>query len=81
MCTILLSAKRPLKNVKICSRSSKGNTWSISRIDPPKFGGGLKPGPDTELGQRGEFCEGLHPSHPLGGLVVGKKGVEKWTRS
>jgi len=35
------------------------NTWSILRINPPKFGGGLKFEPDLEIGQKGAFCIGL----------------------
>jgi len=32
---------------------------SISRINPPKFGGGLKFEPDAEIEQKGAFCKGL----------------------
>jgi hypothetical protein len=32
---------------------------SISRINPPKFGGGLKFEPDTEIEQKGAFFKGL----------------------
>jgi hypothetical protein len=35
------------------------NTLSILRINPPKFGGGLKFEPDAEIGQKGAFCKGL----------------------
>jgi hypothetical protein len=35
------------------------NTWSISRINPPKFGGGLKFEPDAGIGQKGAFRKGL----------------------
>jgi hypothetical protein len=35
------------------------NTLSISRINPPKFGGGLKFETDVEIGQKGAFCKGL----------------------
>jgi len=35
------------------------NTLSILRINPPKFGGGLKFEPDKEIGQKGTFCKGL----------------------
>jgi len=35
------------------------NTLSISRINPPKFGGGLKFEPDAEIEQKGAFCKGL----------------------
>jgi len=35
------------------------HTFSISRINPPKFGGGLKFETDTGLGQKGAFCKGL----------------------
>jgi hypothetical protein len=35
------------------------NTWSILRINPPKFGGGLKFEPDAGIGQKGAFFKGL----------------------
>jgi len=35
------------------------NTWSILRINPPKFGGGLKYEPDAGIGQKGAFCKAL----------------------
>jgi hypothetical protein len=35
------------------------NTLSILRINPPKFGGGLKFEPDAGIGQKGAFCKGL----------------------
>jgi hypothetical protein len=35
------------------------NTLSISRINPPKFGGGLKFEPNAEIGQKGGFFKGL----------------------
>jgi hypothetical protein len=35
------------------------NTLSILRINPPKFGGGLKFEPDAEIGRKGTFCKGL----------------------
>jgi len=35
------------------------NTLSISRINPPKFGGGLKFEPDAGVGQKGAFCKSL----------------------
>ena len=35
------------------------NTLSISKINPPKFGGGLKSESDAEIGQKGAFCKGL----------------------
>jgi hypothetical protein len=35
------------------------NTLSISRINPPKFGGGLKFEPDAEIEQKGAFFKGL----------------------
>jgi hypothetical protein len=35
------------------------NTLSISRINPPKFGGGLKFEPDTGIGQKRVFFKGL----------------------
>jgi hypothetical protein len=38
---------------------SHRNTLSILRINPPKFGGGLKFEPDAEIGQKGAFCKGL----------------------
>jgi hypothetical protein len=44
----------------ICQTYGAGrNTLSISRINPPKFGGGLKFEPDVEIGQKGVFCKGL----------------------
>jgi hypothetical protein len=36
------------------------NTLSISRINPPKFGGGLKFESDAEIEQKGAFCKGLY---------------------
>jgi len=35
------------------------NTLSILRINPPKFGGGLKFEPDAGIGQKGAFFKGL----------------------
>jgi hypothetical protein len=35
------------------------HTLSISRINPPKFGGGLKFKLDAEIGQKGRFLKGL----------------------
>jgi len=35
------------------------NTFSILRINPPKFGGGLKLEPDAGIGQKRAFCKGL----------------------
>jgi hypothetical protein len=35
------------------------NILSILRINPPKFGGGLKFEPDAGIGQKGAFCKGL----------------------
>jgi hypothetical protein len=35
------------------------NTLSISRINPPKIGGGLKFEPDAGIEQKGVFCKGL----------------------
>jgi len=32
-------------------------TLSISRINPPKFGGGLKFEPDAEIGEKGAFAK------------------------
>jgi hypothetical protein len=44
----------------ICRTYGAGrNTLSISRINPPKFGGGLKFEPDAGIGQKGAFCKGL----------------------
>jgi len=44
----------------ICQTYGAGrNTLSISRINPPKFGGGLKFEPDAGIGQKGAFCKGL----------------------
>jgi hypothetical protein len=36
------------------------NTWSISRINPPKFGGGLKFEPDADIGEKDSFRSGTH---------------------
>ena len=36
------------------------NTLSILRINPPKFGGGLKFEPDAGIGQKRAFCKGLN---------------------
>ena len=33
------------------------NTLGILRINPPKFGGGLKFEPDKEIGQKGRFAK------------------------
>jgi hypothetical protein len=38
---------------------NRRNTLSILRINPPKFGGGLKFESDAEIGQKGPFCKGL----------------------
>jgi hypothetical protein len=35
------------------------NTLRILRINPPKFGGGLKFESDEEIGKKGEFYRGL----------------------
>jgi hypothetical protein len=35
------------------------NTLSILRINPPKFGGGLKSESDVEVGQKRTFFKGL----------------------
>jgi hypothetical protein len=44
----------------ICRTYGAGrNTVSISRINPPKFGGGLKFEPDTGIGQKRAFFKGL----------------------
>jgi hypothetical protein len=44
----------------ICRTYGAGrNTFSILRINPPKFGGGLKFEPDAGIGQKGAFCKGL----------------------
>jgi hypothetical protein len=44
----------------ICRTYGAGrNTLSILRINPPKFGGGLKFEPDAGIGQKGTFCKGL----------------------
>jgi len=54
-----------------------GHTFSISRINPPKFGGGLKSEPDprgigyafhgagVEIRQKGTFCKGLASINPI----------------
>ena len=47
--------------ITICRTYGAGrNTLSISRINPPKFGGGLKFEPDAEIGEKGAFCKGLY---------------------
>jgi len=38
------------------------NTLNILRINPPKFGGGLKFEPDAGIRQKRAFCKGLGPS-------------------
>jgi len=44
----------------ICRTYGAGrNTLSILRINPPKFGDGLKFEPDAGIGQKGAFCKGL----------------------
>jgi hypothetical protein len=35
------------------------NTFSVLRINPPKFGGGLKFETDAGIGKNGAFCKGL----------------------
>jgi hypothetical protein len=44
------------------------NTLSILRINPPKFGGGLKFEPDAGIVQKGAFCKGLKRSSVNGRL-------------
>jgi len=51
-CSILFKAKEG-------ENFNHRNTWSILRINPPKFGGGLKFEPDAGIGQKGTFCKGL----------------------
>jgi hypothetical protein len=41
--------------VKESENFNHRNTWSILRINPPKFDGGLKFEPDAEIGQKGVF--------------------------
>jgi hypothetical protein len=41
------------------------NTLSILRINPPKFGGGLKFGSNAGLGQKGAFCKGFEALSPF----------------
>jgi hypothetical protein len=38
---------------------NRRHTLSMSRINPPKFGGGLKSESNAEIGQKGTFCKGL----------------------
>jgi hypothetical protein len=51
----------PVSKCSILSKVKEGenfnhrNTLSILRINPPKFGGGLKFEPDAEIGQKGTF--------------------------
>jgi hypothetical protein len=67
---------RPLKNVQFCSRPRKAkilthrNTLSILRINPPKFGGGLKFEPDTGIGQKRTFFKGLGVSAVLQSVMI-----------
>ena len=43
----------------ICRTYGAGsNTGSISRINPPKFGGGLKFEPDADIGEKDSFRSG-----------------------
>jgi hypothetical protein len=44
------------------------NTLSISRINPPKIGGGLKFEPDAEIEQKGAFCKGIDLDPAYGGI-------------
>jgi len=46
---------------------NRRNTRSILRINPPKFGGGLKFEPDAEIGQKGGFCKSLKSTDPVMG--------------
>jgi len=39
------------------------HSLSIPRINPPKFGDGLKFEADVEIGQKGAFCKGLDNLH------------------
>jgi hypothetical protein len=48
-----------LFKIKKGDNFNRRHTWSISRINPPKFGGGLKFEPDAGIGQKGAFCKGL----------------------
>jgi hypothetical protein len=44
----------------ICRAYGAGrNTLSNLRINPPKYGGGLKFEPDAGIGQKGAFCNDL----------------------
>ena len=36
---------------------NRRNTWRILRINPPKFGGGLKFESDAGIGQKGAICK------------------------
>jgi len=48
-----------LFNSKEDENFNRRNTLSILRINPLKFGGGLKFESDAEIGQKGAFCKGL----------------------
>jgi hypothetical protein len=48
-----------LSKAKEGENFNRRNTSSILRINPPKFGGGLKFEPDTGIGQKGAFFKGL----------------------
>jgi hypothetical protein len=41
---------------------------SISRINPPKIGGGLKFEPNAEIEQKGAFCKGIDLDPAYGGI-------------
>jgi hypothetical protein len=66
-CSVLLKAKEDeIFNhpSTICRTYGAGrNTLSILRINPPKFGGGLKFESDAGIGQKGVFCKSLACSY------------------
>jgi hypothetical protein len=49
-----------LREIGFAFHGTGRNTFSISKINPPKFGGGLKFEPDAEIEQKEAFCKGLH---------------------
>jgi hypothetical protein len=63
-CTILFKAKEGdnfnhPREIGFAFHGAGTNTLSILRINPPKFGGGLKFETDAGIGQKGAFCKDL----------------------
>jgi hypothetical protein len=64
-CSILFKAKEGEnfnhpREIGFAFHGAGTNTLSILRINPPKFGGGLKFEPDAGIGQKGAFCKGFN---------------------